>query len=92
MLLYPGIGLYMRVSGLPYADPLSLSSTQIGNILVPWSDFGGVMINSDRDYPRKIRMKPFIAANDVTVEFYDIYDRRVFIDTFVLHINLLDLA
>lgn len=92
MSLYPGLGIYLQITGIPFENPPAINQTQFGTIFIPWQEFGAIMTDDDRNMPRVYCLQPNQAVNSITAVFYDIYNNIIDLNggDFTLCLNLLN--
>lgn len=94
MQLYPGVGIFARVDGIPWRTNPAITRTGNGQILLLWAEPGGIMRNDDYQYPRLYPLYDNQAVKNIRVTFYDVLGNIVDVNggNFTVCINLVGMA
>lgn len=94
MQLYPGVGIFARVDGIPWRTNTAITRSGNGQILMLWAEPGGIMRNDDYQFPRLYPTYTDIAIKNIRVTFYDVLGNIVDVNggNFTVCINLVGMA
>lgn len=94
MQLYPGVGIFARVDGIPWRTNPAITRSGNGQILLLWAEPGGIMRNDDYQFPRLYPLYDNQAVKNIRVTFYDVLGNIVDVNggNFTVCINLVGMA
>jgi hypothetical protein len=90
MQLYPGVGIFARVDGMPWMTNPAITRTGNGQVLLLWAEPGGIMRNDDFNMPRIYPLYTDQAIRNLSFTFYDTLGNIVNLNggNFTVTINL----
>lgn len=91
MQLYPGVGIFARIDGIPWKNDPAITRNSNGQMLLLWANPGEVMRNDDNQFPRVHKVFSNQAIRNLTVTFYDVLGNIVDLNggNFTVAINLI---
>lgn len=91
MQLYPGVGIFARIDGIPWKSNPAITRSSNGQMLLLWANPGEVMRTDDNQFPRIHKVYENQSIRNINVTFYDVLGNIVDLNggNFTVAINLL---